>query len=154
MKLDRAEVIEIMLIAALVLGYWGFGEFLPGQLTLGNILLDLSALLLLQGLVRDLWLLSVARRIQAVHATTPQQPMRCMCVESTVGATGVALGLILLGTGFSDTPITLGTTGWTALILLVLVSGFIIKDWVFEFSPFTIRRDKHHMNIIVGWGKR
>ena len=74
-----------------------------------------------------------------------------MCVESTVGATGVVSGLILLVAGFASQPVAPGSTGWATLVLLVLASGFIIKDWGFEFAPFNIRRDKDHTNIIVDW---
>lgn len=154
MKLDRAEQFEIILIGATAVGCWNFALLLPAQLTAGNILLDLSALLLLQGLIRDLWLLAAMSRKPASSPTTLPQAARCMCVESTIGATGVLSGLILLVTGFSSQPITISPAGWGVAVLLALATGFVIKDWLFEFSPFGIRHDPHHVNIIISWNKR
>lgn len=79
MKMDRAEVVEVTLIAATALGCWKFAALLPAQLSIGNILLNLSALLLLQGLVRDLWLLAAAKRQQAAKAKTQLQAIYAAC---------------------------------------------------------------------------
>ena len=70
-----------------------------------------------------------------------------MCVESTLGATGVLLGVGLIGLGVSST-ITMSQIQWTLGGLAITVIGFLIKDLVFQWSPWKVRREKDHLNII------
>ena len=148
--MDIAEKIELGLIATVAVGLRAAGMLLPNEITLGRLLLGASALLLFQSLVRDLWLLAKARREARSH---PPRVARCMCVESTVGITGVAIGLILL-TCRIDAPVSMGQWGWCGLAILVLGTGFLIKDYVLELNPLRIRRDKDHVNIIVRWKRQ
>lgn len=73
-----------------------------------------------------------------------------MCVESTIGATGVALGIMVLGSGI-DRSVPMDGWSWSFLAALVMAIGFAIKDFVFEWNPFRIRRDKDHVNIVFTW---
>jgi len=75
-----------------------------------------------------------------------------MCVESTVGVTGVVAGIILVGAA-SDKTLVMGQALWAALAVVVLAVGFAIKDFVFEWRPFRIRRDKDHVNLVFSWKK-
>lgn len=120
---------------------------LPDEIGAGRLLLIGSALLLLQSLVRDVWLLVRNRR---TAQSSPPRRARCMCIESTVGAAGVLVGALLLGVGI-DRSLAMNGWGWSALVIGVLGTGFAIKDYVFEWNPFRIRRDKDHMNIVVTW---
>ena len=73
-----------------------------------------------------------------------------MCVESTVGATGVVAGLVVLGSAMDSTlstsPLLVST-----VVIGVLVVGFAIKDLILDFRPFRIRREKDHLNIVFSW---
>jgi len=75
-----------------------------------------------------------------------------MCIESTVGATGVVMGAILSGAGIGQ-PVSMTEWTWSVLVVLVLSGGFLMKDYVLEWSPWRIRRDKDHMNIVFTWKK-
>ena len=76
----------------------------------------------------------------------------CMCVESTVGVTGIVAGLIVLGSA-ADSNLFVSRTLWSILAVAVLVIGFAIKDFVFEWRPFRVRRDKDHVNLVFSWKK-
>ncbi|MFA9419595.1 MAG: hypothetical protein ACERLB_05555, partial [Gammaproteobacteria bacterium] len=87
--MTKTETIELGLIPVLGAGFWLMAPLLPDRIGAGKLLLWTSALLLLQSLIRDLWLL--ARQKHNVKPGPPKKE-RCMCVESTVGATGIVAG--------------------------------------------------------------
>ena len=145
--MTTAERIELALIPLVGVAVWWISERLPAQIGIGSLLLAASVLLLLQGLVRDLWLLF--KRRQDSHAG-PGQEALCMCVESTVGVTGVVAGLIVLGSA-ADSTVFVSRTLWSILAVAVMIIGFAIKDFVFEWRPFRIRRDKDHVNLVFSW---
>jgi hypothetical protein len=124
---------------------------LPGAPSMGNLLLLMSSLLLLQGLVRDLSLLAIAKR--SPQSAAPERELRaarCMCMESTVGITGILLGIGILGFGINQ-PIRMADWEWGVLVMLIMSVGFAIKDLVIETAPWRIVRDKDHMNIVFKW---
>lgn len=141
------EKLEITFI--LLSGFCVFlmSSVLPNVLGMGRLLLYTSALLLFQSLIRDLWILAKNRKADKLE---PQRKLRCMCVESTVGSVGILIGVMLLGLGI-DQPITMIAWTWTILVLVVLGVGFWIKDFVFEWNPWRIYRDKDHVNIAFTW---
>jgi hypothetical protein len=121
-------------------------NFLPqaGQTEASNLLLFISALLLAQGLIRDLWILYRAR----TAPTTKAARVRCFCVESAVGGTGVLAGALLFSTGASY-PISLDARAWVFIVVATLALGYAIRDYVFEWNPLRIKKDVDHINIIV-----
>ena len=145
--MTTAEKIELALIPVAGVLVWLIAARLPAQIGTGSLLLAASVLLLLQGLIRDLWLL-FKRRQQSQAG--PRQEALCMCVESTVGVTGVVAGLIVLGSA-ADSTVFLSEMLWSFLAVTVLAIGFAIKDFVFEWRPFRIRRDKDHVNLVFSW---
>ena len=145
--MTTAEKVEIGLIPLVGVAIWLITLRLPSHISLGYLLLGSSVLLLFQGLIRDLWLISNrSRRGQSGQA----QQALCMCVESTVGVMGVAAGLVILGSAI-DFQLYVGSWVWSAVAVAVLIIGFAIKDFVFEWRPFRVRRDKDHLNIVVSW---
>jgi hypothetical protein len=145
--MTAAEKLELALIPGAGIIGWFMAARLPAQISIGALLLGASVLLLLQGLVRDLWLISQRNRQSQVGA--PQEAL-CMCVESTVGVTGVIAGLIILGSSI-DSKLSADPLLISFLTTGVLIIGFAIKDFIFELRPFRIRRDKDHLNIIFSW---
>ena len=142
-----AEKTELVLIPILGLLCWlGLATF-PERLAIGHLSLAASALLLLQGLVRDLWLLSRMKYNAPSHT---QRAIRCMCVESTVGVMGVILGVLLLSIGIS-VSIPMSQWSWSILLVVILSFGYLIKDFVLEWGPWRLRREKDHMNIVFTW---
>ena len=73
-----------------------------------------------------------------------------MCVESTVGASGVVAGLVVFGSAI-DATIALQPLATGLLVAGILAVGFAIKDFVIELRPLRIRRDRDHLNIVVHW---
>jgi hypothetical protein len=144
--MTMAEKVELMLIPIMATLIWLMAPIFPNNLPAGRLLLLASALVLLQSLVRDLWLLFNNRRGEQ----KPSKAARCICIESAVGATGVVVGAILLGAEINH-PMFMNEWAWSALIVVVLSGGFLMKDYVMEWSPWRIRRDKDHMNIVFRW---
>jgi len=144
-----AEKVELALIPAISLASFIVAPSLPTRIALGSLLLVIFALLLSQSLLRDLWLLSSSKR---EASSGPAQVAQCMCVESAVGATGVLAGILLLGTQTGH-PVEMAGWGWMLCVSSVGVAGFLIRELVFEWSPWSIRREKNHVNIIVRWKK-
>lgn len=144
-----AEKIELALIPTFGIGVWLVAPGLPNTVGAGKLLLATSALLLFESLVRDLSLLIRDRRVEK---SSPPRKERCLCVESTVGITGVIAGLVLSGsTIVHSVPMSHWT--WSLLVMTIMILGFWIKDYVVEWGPIRIRRDKDHMNMIFTWKK-
>ena len=76
-----------------------------------------------------------------------------MCLESTVGITGVLIGAGFLGFG-SNLPIVMDKGWWSVLVVLIFGTGFVIKDFVIEANPWRIIRDRNHMNIVFTCKKK
>jgi hypothetical protein len=150
------EKIELSLIPLAGLALYLFAPALPllfpAQLGVGRLLTLISALLLFQGLVRDLFLLAKQKRMVRSQPAMQQQPLRSMCLESTLGVMGLLLGAGLIGLGwYNDPPLMLPDWAWGCLLMLVMSVGFVIKDLVIDSRPWRIRRDKDHMNILFKW---
>ena len=148
-KMTTIEKAELTLIPITGIIVWFITHFLPSTLSVGVLLLGVSALLLLQGLVRDLWLLANKRGNPQPDL---QRKIRCMCAESTIGTTGIIAGAAILGVGIDDS-ISLNQLGWCVLVMVVMTIGFLIKDYVIEWNPFHLRKDKDHINIVFTWKK-
>ena len=146
--MTTAEKIELALIPIIGIGFWLIASFFPDRMSIGSLLINTSALLLLQGFFRDLWLLSQQKK------TSPdlQRKMQCMCAESTFGMTGILLGIILLGVGI-DLAVPMPQWGWSVLVMVVMTVGFAIKDYVIEWNPFRLYKDIDHINIVFTWKK-
>lgn len=135
--MTRAEKIELGLIALAVAGAWFATPGLRWTPAVGTLLGYSAALLLGQGLIRDVAKL-VARRV----AEGQRQRIACLCAESSVG-----LGLLLVGATLTLLGLTEGVrvshVGFVAGVAVVLVLGFVAKDYV-----ITVRREKDHARII------
>ena len=149
-RLNLAEYAELLLILLLVVFVvWWFAPQYQ-VISLARLCLWLSVLLLSQSLIRDSWLLwhKLVKRQSDEKETV--EPLSCMCIESTVGAVGVLVGIILALSGF-EVMLELGSTGWGVSVFLVLAVGFLVKDWLFGWQPWRLLRDKDHKNIVFLW---
>lgn len=142
-----AEKLELALIAIVGLSVELLAGHLPSRIGIGPLLLGASAMLLFQGLVRDLWL--ITRQKPNLEEEARRKAL-CMCAESTVGMTGVVAGLGILGSGI-DAALPVSPLLLSALVSAVLVFGFLIRDFIFEWRPFRIRREKDHLNVVFSW---
>ena len=147
--MTTAEKIELAVIPLAGCALWLLALVLPGVADVGTLLLWAAALFLFQGLLRDFWLLALQRR-----ATLPggRRKERCMCVESTVGVTGVIAGLALPCLGWHRLVVMDGWS-WSLSGMAVVAAGFALKDYVVFWRPLRLRREKDHVNIIFTWQK-
>lgn len=143
---EKFELAAIVVVTALV---GGLAPKAGIRLELGELVAGAALLILVQGFFRDLWLLREARR---KAATTPPRAAACMCVESALGLTGIVAGIGLVGFGL-DWPVGLSATGLTVVVGSVMLAGFLLKDFVFQWSPWKIYREKEHAQVIFRWGK-
>jgi hypothetical protein len=145
--MKTCEKVELGLIPAAVIAVGLAGPLLPGRLGTGELLAFACLTWLMQGGVRDLWLLY---SMKFRPAATPRRKIACMCLESSAGLTGilVGVGLTLCGAGGS---ITLNYRRWMLVTGGVLTLGFLAKDMVISWRPLGIRRVPDHHTIIFTW---
>ncbi len=140
------ERIQLVLIPIIGIVIWFLAPILPQQLAFAQFILISSVIILLQSLIRDIWLLFLSSKKEQ----GPKKFAPCMCIESTIGITGVILGLLFLGLGIS-TMVSMSSNIWSTLTLIVLSVGFLMKNYVIQWNPWRIRREKNHMNIVFRW---
>jgi hypothetical protein len=146
--ITRAEKVELGLIALAIGGVTVLAKWLPESLELGSLLAIAALALLVQGLLRDLWLLAKQRK--QAGGTAHQEEARCMCMESTVGLSGVFAGVVLTAVGVS-VRIPVAAWAWPLGGMVVWGVGFAMKDVVIQWSPWKLRRVKDHGSILVRW---
>ena len=149
MTLSSFERVEMTLVLLFRIIICFAAHLLPKQLDTANIIFFVSALMLFQSLIRDLFILARSKKIALA---IPFKKARCMCLESTVGISGILIGVGFIFSGFNQT-ILLSTWQWWAISMAVMISSFLLKDFVIESNPWRIIRDKDHMNILFTWQK-
>ena len=143
--MTRVEWVEVGLVVAISIAALALPSEFLSDLTLGEAVLYLSALLLAQGLVRDLALL--LRNRSAAHGGVFQES-QCLCLESAIGVAGVVAGAMLF---VSPNAQFLAIADWQASLAVAatLAAGFFIKDLVITWNPLGIRREKNPLSVIV-----
>ncbi len=150
-KVDKIELGLIVFATAVAVAV---AEMLPRELAVGEVALIASALLLAQGLARDLWLKYGHKRSCPVPADQVEPSGRapaatCMCVESSIGIFGVVAGVLALFSGAGST-INLSKFFWPATVLLVGLAGFSMKSLVIDWKSRRIRRESDHRAVRFG----
>lgn len=138
------EKMELTLIFISIILLFIFSSLFPPKISLARLLMYCSALLLFQGLIRDLCYMYSKKKTPEEEQPEAKQ---CMCVESSIGVLGLLIGIALLFSRL-NTPLSLTSLRWVGLIGITLIFGFLIKDLVFYWRSFQIRREKNHSNII------
>ena len=146
--MSPAEKFELAAIPVVTAGVAWLAPRTGVTLEAGELIAGAALLILVQGFFRDLWLLRQARRRPA----SPAREARCMCVESALGLTGVVVGIGLVGLGFTR-AVFLNMPVLAAAVFAAMTVGFLLKDFVFEWSPWTIYREKDHAQVIFRWRK-
>lgn len=147
--LSAAEKVELAAVA----GVPALVAWLPSSpglvVELGELIAGAALLILVQGFFRDLWLLRQPKRRPAA---TPPREAQCMCVESALGMTGLVAGIGLVAAGVDGT-VTLPRLGLAAAAGGTMLAGYLLKDFVFEWNPWRIHREKDHAQVIFRWRK-
>jgi hypothetical protein len=141
--MNAAERFELACAPLAAAAGWLAWPALPHRVALGHAVLAASALLLLQSLVRDLWLLRASAR-----SATPRESS-AMCVESVLGMAGVVAGAV--ASFVAATMIDVSRPALALAAFGVVVAGFLLKDWVIERAPWRLRREPDHVNLVVRW---
>jgi hypothetical protein len=144
--LKTREKVELGLIPVVVAIIGLAGRSLPAQLGSGSLLVIACLAWLVQGGLRDLWLLYL---VKSQPAATPRR-LACMCLESSVGLTGLVIGVVL-AVGNVGGRHTLNANRWMLLAAVVLTVGFLAKDLVISWRPLGVRRDPDHHSIVFTW---
>jgi len=148
--MTREEWAEVLAIGAVASLSWLAWPYFPSPTPLWQIVLGVSGLLLAQSLVRDV---AILLRTRSVASDEPRKEASCMCLESTIGVTGIVAGAVLAGLG-SSTQAAMGRPGFVLAVAGTMALGFVIKDWVISWRPLGVRREKDHLNLIVRWKVR
>ena len=141
------EKIELALIPIAVAAAGLAGRWLPTELGTGELLVIACLAWLVQGGLRDLWLLYV---LKSQPATAPRRRLACMCLESSVGLTGVVVGVVLALCGIGG-RVAFDAGRWMILAAVVFTLGFLAKDLVISWRPLGVRRDPDHHTILFTW---
>lgn len=141
------EKTELGLIPVVVLAVGLAGRWTPALLDAGPLLVIASLTWLVQGGLRDLWLLYLVNRQPAAN---PPRRLACMCLESSAGLTGVVVGVILALCDLGG-PVTLSPSRWMLFTAVVLTLGFLAKDLIISWRPLGVRRDPDHHSIVFTW---
>ncbi len=148
MRLSIAEKFELGAIPVATVLVTGLTPSSGVRLEIGELLAGGALLILLQGFCRDLWLLRQSRRQSAAST----REVSCMCVESVLGLTGVAVGIGLVGLGIARlvflSPLVLAIGVGSTML-----AGYLLKDFVFSWSPWRIYREKDHAQVNFRWRK-
>jgi hypothetical protein len=137
--MTRAEIVEIVLIAAAIpAAALAPGRDVTWTLAFGKVVGYSAALLLGQGLLRDVLHLALVRR-----APGEGRRIACLCAESTLGLVLVAAAVGLTLIGIEDT-VALGAAGRAALVAAIVGTGFVAKDYV-----ISVRKERDHASVIV-----
>ena len=134
-------IAELAFIAACAGAVWLTTGSLKWELSYGTALCYGAALLLGQGLLRDLAI--IARRKLKGEEKPEGARLSCLCAESSLGLLVIALGSAMLLVGIED-AVVFGQQNLTLTVSGVLVTGFLIKDYV-----VIVRKEKGHQNLIV-----
>jgi len=140
-RIELVLVTVTVSVLAMVVRQW------PINLPVGQFILVLSVIFLLQTLLRDIWLL-LKRNLYPQR--NDARKGQCFCLESVVGLSGVCigLGLLLANLGYS---IELSSTAWLVSIMTIMLACYWLRDYVFSWKPWRIYKDPDHANIILAW---
>lgn len=135
---SRLQRVELGLIVGGLAATWVLARDLSWSPRCGALAGYAAAVLLAQGLVRDVARLGLGGRVPVTRR------MRCLCAESTLGVGLLLIGLTLLLLGLEE-PVGLDRARLTGGLGALLALGFVAKDYV-----LVIRREEDHGSIALG----
>lgn len=139
--MKASENVELGLIAAAICTMAVVSPRLPATAQWGYVVLGFGLLFLGQTLLRDLWLMWKQRGISRSAMPAAQ----CTCLESVVGFAPVIVSLVLLSSGRGGS-VQVSAWLWVVISAIVMLAGFVVKDFVLEWNPLRIRREPEHVN--------
>ncbi len=143
--MTASEKTELAGIGVVTVVLFLIHPLLPEHMELGYVLVSLGLLFLLQSLLRDLWILS-----QKKNKPDPTKQGRFMCLESIIGFAPLIASALIIVAGWRE-AIDLPHLFWPLSAAAVMMTCFLIKDWVIDLKALRIRKEKDHINIIFKW---
>ena len=140
-----AARVELILVAGIGAALFSGALPSPVKILSANLVLGLSAVFLVQTLIRDLYLLYQQRKRGKSHDNVAGA---AFCLETTVGIAGVITGAGWLLSGYSAV-LEISEGVWAVLVVLTMLLCFLLRDYVIRWRPWAILRDPGHINIIV-----
>lgn len=134
----RLQRLELVLIALGLGATWALGDGLSWSPRCGALAGYAAAVLLGQGLLRDLLRLALGGRVPVTRR------MRCLCAESTLGLVLLVAGAALLLLGLEE-PVQVDRARLVGGLAGLFGLGFVAKDYV-----LVIRREEDHGSIALG----
>ncbi|MEZ6184265.1 MAG: hypothetical protein R3F62_04540 [Planctomycetota bacterium] len=134
----RLELAELGLIAAGGAALPSVGAEWEWAPRLGAALGYAAALVLGQGLLRDLVRLAREGRKE------PTRVLPCLCAETSLGLTTLGVGVGLLCLGIEET-VRLTQVSLTVSVGALLLLGFLAKDYV-----LVLRKERDHGSVRIG----
>ena len=151
-RVTRAARVELAVIAvgAILVGL--AAPLFARRVALADLVLAGAALILVQGLARDVARLRAARREAiARRVATDPAPRRaalCTCVESGLGVSAVVAGAVLVFAG-SAQRFTVPSLAWPALFASITLLGWVVRDVVFDARRRRLRVERDHASLDV-----
>ena len=139
----KHERVELILITMSIPLLYSLLQWLPSSVQLSHLMFFVFSLLLTQGLLRDLALL-----YWISASDNEAKEMQCMCMESSIGMSGIVLASIVLFSGI-DRMLSVLPIYWLFIVPGVLIVGFVIKDYVISWRPWSIYKHKDHLTVVV-----
>ena len=112
--------------------------------SLGQLIVALSLLFLVQTLIRDIWLYYQSKRIS--HDGTESE-IAGFCVETTIGVGVLLLGFSWLFFGHQK-DLEISISLWWFLAVSTMGLCYFLKDYVFSWNPWRIYKDPDHANLL------
>ena len=131
----RLVRLELALLVVVLGASWAASAGLDWRPRFGALALYAAAVILAQGLIRDLLRLALQGRGQVTRR------LRCLCAESTIGVGLLGAGALLLLLGLEE-PVQVDRARLVAGMAGLLALGFVAKDYV-----LVLRREEDHASI-------
>ena len=141
-SLEKTELAGMGVITGVV---FLLNPLLPNRMELGYVLVSFALLFLLQSLLRDLWILSIKK-----PKSGKAKQGRFMCLESVIGFVPLIAAVLIIAAGWRK-AIDLPHLFWPLGAATIMMTCFLIKDWVIDLKALRIRKETDHINIIFKW---
>ena len=135
--LQKLEVVFIVLVG-LILVF--LSPLLPAGVSLGRLMVELSAILMFQNFLREV-LVFVAK-----GAGVPEPP--CIGLGGLLGLVGFLVGWVLFATGQGGT-LQINAGLWSLSAMAALFLGFLMRDFILRRGAFFICHDKGHTRLTL-----
>lgn len=139
--------VELALIPVAVTAVGLSARWLPSRVGAGALLTTACLAWLVQGGLRDAWLLY---RLRTRPDPRPPRRLACMCLESSAGLTGVLVGGALAALGRGG-DVAMSPLRWSLLAAAVFALGFLARELVITWRPLGLRRVPDHHSIVFTW---